>query len=219
MPWSGTDRTPGRSLPPHALRLHPCGAEEEPTWREVLAAERRFAGGTLPRTIRLQPATVQVEESEEERLQNGAEYAADGLVPLVERLGKALARSVAEVVGEVIAHAAVETSHGPIPSTRAETNGNLLQVVARLYPLTRDGGQLEMAERIAAWYADDALAAQWLPRARDPVKSAPATTTSSRAITAARSFPASPRSTCSSASKEVRSPIASARRCTPCSDR
>jgi hypothetical protein len=173
--WNGQDT--GADLFPHMLyasiRVAP---EEEPTWREVLAAERRFAGGTLPRTIRLQPMTV-VEESEEERLQNGAEYAADGLVPLVERLGEGpwLDR-LREVVGEVIAHAAVETSHGPIPSTRAETNGNLLQVVARLYPLTRDGGQLEMAERIAAWYADDALPRSGFlpPRAWDRVKSAPA---------------------------------------------
>ncbi len=172
--WNGQDTA--ADLFPHmlyaAIRVAP---EEEATWRDVLAAERRFAGNAFPRTIRLRPMTV-VEESDEDLLQNGAEYAADGLVPLVERLGEGpwLDR-LREVVSEVIARAAVPTSQGPIPSTRAETNGNLLQVVARLYPLTRDGGQLEMVERIAAWYGADVLPRNGFlpPRAWDLANDAP----------------------------------------------
>jgi hypothetical protein len=151
--WNGQDT--GADLLPHllyaAIRVAP---EEEATWREVLAAERRLAANSLPRTIRLRPMTS-IEESEEERVQNAAEFAADGLVPLVERLGAGpwLDR-LREITAELITRAAVSTPHGPIPSVRAETNGNLLQVIARLYPLTRDPGTLAMAERIAAWYAD-----------------------------------------------------------------
>ena len=175
-PRSGTARTP------RPTSFHTCSTPRS-AWRrrrkrpggDVLAAERRFAGNALPRTIRLRPMTV-VEESDEDLLQNGAEYAADGLVPLVERLGEGpwLDR-LREVVSEVIARAAVPTSQGPIPSTRAETNGNLLQVVARLYPLTRDGGQLEMVERIAAWYGADVLPRNGFlpPRAWDLANDAP----------------------------------------------
>ena len=154
--WSGQDT--GADLMPHmlyaAIRVAP---EEEPTWRAALATERRWAEGGLPRTIRLRPATV-VELSEEMLLQNGAEYAADGLVPLVERLGEGpwLDR-LREVTDAVIARAAIVTGRGPIPSTRAETNGNLLQVVARLQPSTQNPRHLEMAERIATWYAVDLL--------------------------------------------------------------
>ena len=119
----------------------------ERSWRR--SATSRHA---LPRTIRLQPITV-VEESEEERLQNGAEYAADGLVPLVERLGEGpwLDR-LREVVDEVIAHAAVETSHGPIPSTSRDQRQSAPSRRSSLSAHARRG-QLEMMERIAAWYA------------------------------------------------------------------
>lgn len=166
--WNGQDT--GADLFPHllyaAIRVAP---EEEPTWRGVLAAERRLATEKLPRTIRLRPMTM-LEESEEVLLQNGAEYEADGLLPLVERLGEGpwLDR-LREVTGEVIARAAVPTRQGPIPSIRAETNGILLQVVARLYPLTRDHGQLETARRIAAWYGADVLSRNGFlpPRAWD----------------------------------------------------
>jgi hypothetical protein len=154
--WSGQDT--GADLFPHLLygsiRTAP---EEEPTWRAVLDAERRLSGHGLPRTIRLRPMQ-EVEESAEERVQNAAEFAADGLVPLIERLGPGpwLDR-LREIVDQMVATAAVPTAYGPIPSARAETNGNLLQVIARLYPLTRDPRQREMAERIAIWYATDVL--------------------------------------------------------------
>lgn len=90
-----------------------------------------------------------------ERIIFGAsEYAKDGLVPIVEVTGKGYPwfDRMRELVDDMFKHAQVETPYGRIPSTNIEVNGNLLQLLPRLYSMTRDQKYLDWAHRLADHY-------------------------------------------------------------------
>ncbi|MBM3476228.1 MAG: hypothetical protein FJX75_23395, partial [Armatimonadetes bacterium] len=75
-----------------------------------------------------------------------AEYCKDGLLPVTEVMGRtewfSRLRAIAEGLCE---RAPVQTDFGPIPSTNAEVNGDVMQVVCRLYPATGDLRFLRLA--------------------------------------------------------------------------
>ncbi|MBM3500972.1 MAG: hypothetical protein FJX74_20135, partial [Armatimonadetes bacterium] len=75
-----------------------------------------------------------------------AEYCKDGLLPMTEVMGRtewfSRLRAIAAGVCE---QAPVQTQFGPIPSTNAEVNGDVMQVVCRLYPATGDERFLRLA--------------------------------------------------------------------------
>jgi hypothetical protein len=87
-----------------------------------------------------------------------AEYLKDGLVPVAEYLGRTpwYYRMVG-LAATLMEGAAVASAHGPLPSTNSETNGNLLQVCARLALSEPDPRFLEWARRIADAYVLEVL--------------------------------------------------------------
>ena len=89
-----------------------------------------------------------------------AEYAQDGLIPLVEMLGRgAWTDRLTELLDGVFAQAAVASDFGNLPADDSEVNGNVLQASARLFALTREPRYLEGAMRIG-----DAYCLEVLPR-------------------------------------------------------
>ncbi|MEA3365707.1 MAG: hypothetical protein U9Q79_08720, partial [Candidatus Hydrogenedentes bacterium] len=83
-----------------------------------------------------------------------SEYAKDGLVPIVEITGKDypwLAR-MRGIVDDVFKHARYDTPYGKIPSTNLEVNGELLQILPRLYCITGEDKYLDWAHRLADHY-------------------------------------------------------------------
>ena len=83
-----------------------------------------------------------------------SEYAKDGLVPIVEITGKDYPwfGRMRELVDDVFKHAPVDTPYGRIPSTNLEVNGELLQILPRLYGMTGEQKYLDWAHRLADYY-------------------------------------------------------------------
>ena len=59
---------------------------------------------------------------------------------------------VRELVADIWKHAAFDTPHGTLPSSVTEVNGDLLQVVSRLYWMTGDAQYREWAFALADYY-------------------------------------------------------------------
>ncbi|MFV1964471.1 MAG: hypothetical protein ACC628_03545 [Pirellulaceae bacterium] len=83
-----------------------------------------------------------------------SEYAKDGLVPIVEITGKDSPwyERLRGIVDDIFQHARYDTPHGKIPSTNMEVNGELLQILPRLYGMTGDKKYLDWAHRLADHY-------------------------------------------------------------------
>ena len=83
-----------------------------------------------------------------------SEYAKDGLVPIVEITGKdspwfARLRGIAD---DLFKHARYDTPYGKIPSRNTEVNGELLQILPRLFCATGERKYLDWAHRLADSY-------------------------------------------------------------------
>ena len=83
-----------------------------------------------------------------------SEYAKDGLIPIVEITGKdsPWCDRMRGLVDDIFKHARVGTPGGNIPSTNIEVNGELLQLLPRLYCMTRNRKYLDWAHRLADYY-------------------------------------------------------------------
>ena len=82
-----------------------------------------------------------------------AEYMKDGLMPITEWLGVSPWRArMLGLLDDSWRFAAVETPYGRIPSTDVEVNGDQLQVLNRMYWVTRDERYLDYAERLGDFY-------------------------------------------------------------------
>lgn len=82
------------------------------------------------------------------------EYAKDGLVPIIEITGKSypwFAR-LRGLIDDLFKHARIDTPHGKIPSTNIEVNGELLQILPRLFRMTGERKYLDWAHRLADRY-------------------------------------------------------------------
>jgi hypothetical protein len=92
-----------------------------------------------------------------------AEYAKDGLIAITELLGRTpWFHRMSDMTAALMARAPVTSDFGPLPDTGAELNGDVLQTLVRMAPMTGDRRFLEWAERIG-----DAYVREVLPRNHD----------------------------------------------------
>jgi len=86
------------------------------------------------------------------------EYAKDGLLSVTEYLGRTpyYARML-DMVADAMNRAPVDSRFGKLPASDAELNGDYLQVLARLGPMTGDERFVEWARRIADAYLDEVV--------------------------------------------------------------
>ena len=86
----------------------------------------------------------------------GSEYVKDGLLAVTEWLGESpWSKRMIGIVDDIWKHAPVETPRGKIPSTNPEVNGEMLQVLSRVYWMTGDQKYLEWALRLGDYYLLD----------------------------------------------------------------
>ena len=111
----------------------------------------------LPDTYQFSKGGFQQEEINVDDIIFGAsEYVKDGLLPLTEWMGSSpwSARMI-EIIDDIWKYAAVETKFGLIPSTNVEVNGEMLQVLSRVYWMTDDEKYLTWAKRLGDYYLLD----------------------------------------------------------------
>jgi hypothetical protein len=86
------------------------------------------------------------------------EYAKDGLVSVTEYLGRTpwYARMV-DMMAHALERGPVDSRFGRLPASDSELNGDYLQVLARLGPMTGDPRFIEWARRIADAYIEEVL--------------------------------------------------------------
>jgi hypothetical protein len=172
--YNGSDEARGWAYQNTAADLYPfiaIGAHllvpgRYPEMLAVLDAERRLAPAPpeLPDDI-LVPGGRHVNLPPDRRIFGIAEYAKDGLLPLIDRLGPDdwLPR-LREIADLIVASSNTPTPEGMIPARTAEVNGDVLQVLARAYWMTGDARYLDAATRIGDAYVRDALPrTTWLP--------------------------------------------------------
>jgi len=128
---------------------------------KTLAAEQRLSNrvGCLPDDFNLITRRFAHPEPDMARIIYGsAEYAKDGLIPITEILGTTTPyyRRLRCLADNILAESHHQTRFGPIPAGDHEVNGDMLQVLSRLWWATRDDRYLEMAVRIARHYLIDA---------------------------------------------------------------
>ena len=82
-----------------------------------------------------------------------SEYVKDGLLPLTEWLGPSpWSERMINIIDDLWKHAPVQTSYGNIVSRSQETNGEMLQVLSRIYWMTGDKKYLNWAIRLGDYY-------------------------------------------------------------------
>ncbi|MFC1485637.1 hypothetical protein ACFL55_01255 [Candidatus Latescibacterota bacterium] len=137
--------------------------DNEQLWLNTLAKEREICG-PLPCTVHFQPTKV-IAEDLSAIIFGASEYAKDGLLAVTERSGRGpWFERLEEIMHALIDTAFVETKSGKICSSSTEVNGEMLQVLSRLYWATQKDEYLHMAECIAEAYFFDILPkSQYLP--------------------------------------------------------
>ena len=124
--------------------------------REMLRVERRLTSrlGALPDAYSFSKEAFYYDEPDAERIVFGAsEYAKDGLLPLTEWIGPSpWSERMTGMLDEIWSRASVETPYGRIPSESHEINGELLQVLARMYWMTGREQYLDYALRLGDYY-------------------------------------------------------------------
>jgi hypothetical protein len=88
------------------------------------------------------------------------EYAKDGLLAVTELLGRTpwFYRMV-DMTADLLKHAPVPSNFGNLPASDSELNGDVLQTLVRLAPMTADRRFLEWARRIGDAYVEEVLPA------------------------------------------------------------
>ena len=128
--------------------------------REMLRNEIRYtnAQDAIPGNLELKTQKLGPPS-----LFGAAEYAKDGLIAITELLGRTpWFHRMTDMTASLMEHAPIESAFGRLPDTGAELNGDVLQTLARLAPMTGDRRFLEWAERIG-----DAYIREVLPRNHD----------------------------------------------------
>lgn len=83
----------------------------------------------------------------------GSEYVKDGLLPLTEWLGPSpWFERMRGIVDDIWKHASYQTNSGLLPSKSNEVNGEMLQVLSRMYWWTGDKKYMDWANRLANYY-------------------------------------------------------------------
>ncbi len=170
------DRLPGgsRGLKPGAPRVytpHNSGADLYPyliltahltdpelyegRMMEMLRNEIRYttAQDSIPADLNLDTG-----ELGPPSLFGAGEYAKDGLVAVTERLGRTpWFYRMTDMVADAMHRAPVPSIFGNLPASDSELNGDFLQVLVRLWPMTGDSRFREWAHRIGDAYVDEVL--------------------------------------------------------------
>jgi len=124
--------------------------------KKILASEELLTSrvGRLPDTYQFSKGGFASDSIMLDNIIFGAsEYIKDGLMPLTEWLGKSpWSDRMIGMLDDIWANAQLETPYGRIPSLNVEVNGELLQVMARLYWMTGDQKYLDWSKRLANYY-------------------------------------------------------------------
>ncbi|MFQ6132488.1 MAG: hypothetical protein ACE5R4_10665, partial [Armatimonadota bacterium] len=136
--------------------------------REILESEIEHTSrvGALPDAFDFTKQAFAREQVDHGRLIFGAsEYCKDGLLPIAELMGPGpYFDRLRSIAADICAQSKTETDFGPIPSDNAEVNGEMLQVLSRLYFATKDRTFRDTAFRIADAYFLEVLPNNnWLP--------------------------------------------------------
>ena len=146
----------GSDLYPHlAIASHMLAPENDHLFTGLLARERQL-GPAVPDDVRL-PGGEPLGLSDKDRIFGVAEYAKDGLLPMMDRLGPDpwLGRLV-EVTDTLLAASVTPTrTHGMMPADSTEVNGDVLQILARVYWATGEQKYLDAANRIGRTYTEE----------------------------------------------------------------
>ncbi len=138
------------------LTAHFLAPERTTDIRRVFQTERTLTNrlGALPDWYDLTKRAFVYPDIDIRRLLFGAaEYCKDGLLPMTEVMGKGWwTERMVELVDAIFEHAPVRTDFGNLPADDTEVNGEMLQVLSRLYFATRDERYLRWAERIGDAY-------------------------------------------------------------------
>jgi len=130
---------------------------------ETLKAERKLCNhlDRLPVNYDLN-RRCKVPGSFDAMIFGACEYAKDGLVAIVEITGRDSPWSgrMREIVDDIFKHAPYDSPYGKIPSKNIEVNGELLQILPRLYCMTGEKKYLDWAHRLADYYL---LAGKFVP--------------------------------------------------------
>ncbi|WP_422082650.1 hypothetical protein [Ulvibacterium sp.] len=123
---------------------------------DMLHTETRLTSrlGNLPDTYSFRKKGFDTQEYDLFKLLFGAsEYIKDGLLPLTEWLGPSpWSERMIAILDDIWKYAPIETAHGNIPSPNVELNGEMLQVLSRVYWMTGEGKYLEWATRLGDYY-------------------------------------------------------------------
>jgi hypothetical protein len=155
----------------HIYRPHNSGADNYPylvatAWltdralyegrlREMLRNEIRYTNALdgIPADLDLESGKLGPPS-----LFGAAEYAKDGLIAITELLGRTpWFHRMADMTADLMEHAPVASEFGNLPDSGAELNGDVLQTLVRLAPMTGDRRFLEWAERIGDAYMREVL--------------------------------------------------------------
>ncbi len=132
-----------------------------PDLLQTLRTERTLAswGGFLTDWFDLTNRTFLFPQPDLPRqLAGAAELAADGLLPLAELLGRGeWTPRLAEIADTIINDAPIASDFGPLPFDDLPHNGRMMQLLARLYTLTREPRYLDLATRLGDAYAREVL--------------------------------------------------------------
>jgi hypothetical protein len=167
------DVLPGHERGPkgHIYRPHNSGADNYPylvatAWftnrelhdgrlREMLRNEIRYTNALDGIPADLDLATGKLGPPS---LFGAAEYAKDGLIAITELLGRTpWFHRMCDMTADLMKHAPVASDFGALPDAGAELNGDALQTLVRLAPMTGDRRFLEWAERIGDAYVREVL--------------------------------------------------------------
>ncbi len=123
---------------------------------EMLENETRLTSriDRLPDTYSFDKRGFKEQKADLESILFGSsEYIKDGLLPLTEWLGESpwSARMIG-ILDDMWKHAPVETDYGDIVSVNVEVNGEMLQVLSRIYWMTGEQKYLDWAIRLGDYY-------------------------------------------------------------------
>jgi len=122
---------------------------------EILRNEVRYmtAADSVPANLDLRTGALG-----EPSLFGAGEYAKDGLITVTELLGRTpWFHRMADMIADAMARAPYDSRWGRLPAVDSELNGDFLQALVRLYPMTGDPRYLAWARRIADAYVEEVL--------------------------------------------------------------
>lgn len=123
---------------------------------DMLHTETRLTSriGNLPDTYSFNKKGFETLEPDLSSLLFGSsEYIKDGLLPLTEWLGPSpWSDRMIAILDDIWKYAPIKTAYGNIPSNNVELNGEMLQVLSRVYWMTGEQRYLDWALRLGDYY-------------------------------------------------------------------